>query len=102
MMTWEPFSALDASTVRAQLCCNVVAPMLLAHLVLPDMLRRRAGTILNISSACVAQRGSKMTTLALKTQLTKHVRVSVVTCVHAGSASSRCPTSRCTPPPRRR
>jgi short-subunit dehydrogenase len=56
MVTWQPFSALSVAQVQAQLCCNVVAPMLLTHAVLPDMLRRRAGTILNVSSACVGLR----------------------------------------------
>jgi short-subunit dehydrogenase len=54
MVTWQPFSALPVAQVNATLCCNIVAPMLLTHHVLPDMLRRRAGTIINVSSACVA------------------------------------------------
>jgi short-subunit dehydrogenase len=40
--------------VSATLRCNLDAPLRLTALVLPSMLRRRAGLILNVSSACAA------------------------------------------------
>ena len=43
----------EPAELAAAVACNVHAPMLLSRLVLPDMLRRGGGTIINMSSVCV-------------------------------------------------
>lgn len=60
LVTWQPFWELSAHELQQTLRCNIEAPLLLTRLVLPAMLRRNAGAIVNISSrrerACTAQR----------------------------------------------
>lgn len=45
-----PYHELSVQNINDVLCVNLEAPMLLTHLVLPEMLRHRRGHIVNISS----------------------------------------------------
>jgi short-subunit dehydrogenase len=49
----EAFERMSPASIQQAVSCNVTAPMLLARLVLPDMLRKGSGTIVNMSSVCV-------------------------------------------------
>lgn len=46
----SPFHALSNAQIREVLAVNLEAPMMLTHLVLPGMLERRRGHIVNMSS----------------------------------------------------
>ena len=48
-----PFVQMPAQDITEMLACNIGAPILLARHVLPEMLQRGSGTIVNISSVCV-------------------------------------------------
>ena len=50
VLTSKPFGEQNAEEVDLQLSCNLRAPMLLARLLLPGMLERREGIIINMSS----------------------------------------------------
>lgn len=50
------FAAESADEAAMILQVNLQAPMLLARALLPGMLARRSGVILNITSMCVASR----------------------------------------------
>ena len=50
MLTSKPFGEQSAEEVDLTLSCNLRAPMLLARLLLPGMLERREGIIINMSS----------------------------------------------------
>jgi short-subunit dehydrogenase len=50
IVTWQPFWEVSAHELQETLRCNIEAPLLLTRLVLPAMLRRNAGAIVNISS----------------------------------------------------
>jgi 3-oxoacyl-[acyl-carrier protein] reductase len=49
----RPFEALDAEKIRAGLESNLVTPTLLIHALLPGMVERRFGRIVNITSGSV-------------------------------------------------
>jgi 3-oxoacyl-[acyl-carrier protein] reductase len=49
----RPFEALDADQIRAGLESNLVTPTLLIHALLPGMVERRFGRIVNITSGSV-------------------------------------------------
>ena len=50
-----PFAQVKPDEVMAMLAANVAAPLMLSRLLLPEMLQRGSGTIVNISSVCVAR-----------------------------------------------
>ena len=56
VVSWDTFEHADQAEILQALSCNIAAPMLLTRLVLPDMRRRGVGTIVNVSSVCVALR----------------------------------------------
>lgn len=51
---WMPFLELDEQMVKDIINVNVVAGTTLIHALLPDMIRKRKGAIINISSTCSA------------------------------------------------
>ena len=48
--TFAPFDLVERSEIEAAIRVNLLAPMLLTHQVLPAMLRRRRGHIVNVAS----------------------------------------------------
>ncbi|HET7767212.1 MAG TPA: SDR family oxidoreductase [Chloroflexota bacterium] len=48
--TFAPFDLVERSEIDAAIRVNLLAPMLLTHQLLPDMLHRRRGHIVNVSS----------------------------------------------------
>jgi len=57
---WGPFATLDGARQRAMIDLNCGALVELAHAVLPDMLARKAGAILNVASTAAFQSGPRI------------------------------------------
>ena len=57
---WGPFAELDGPRQRAMIDLNCGALVDLAHAVLPDMLTRKAGAILNVASTGAFQPGPRI------------------------------------------
>ena len=57
---WGPFAELDGPRQRAMINLNCGALVELAHAVLPDMLARKAGAILNVASTGAFQPGPRI------------------------------------------
>jgi short-subunit dehydrogenase len=53
--TYGPFHELPEEEEHREVMVNVAAPVRLAHLVLPDMVRRGAGVVINVASAAAFQ-----------------------------------------------
>lgn len=56
-ITLEPFTTTDIARQRAMVELHVLAPQRLVHAVLPAMLARRSGAIINVSSIAAFQSG---------------------------------------------
>ena len=51
---WMPFLELEQQMVRDIINVNITAGAALVHAILPDMIQKRKGAIINISSTCSA------------------------------------------------
>ena len=51
---WMPFLELEEHNVKEIININVLSGTMLIHFVLPGMVQKRKGAIINISSACSA------------------------------------------------
>ncbi|MFQ5690528.1 MAG: SDR family NAD(P)-dependent oxidoreductase [Gemmatimonadota bacterium] len=58
--SFGPFADTEWARIRSQLRLNIEALTRLTHLFVPDMVRRRAGRILNVASTAAFQPGPRM------------------------------------------
>ena len=49
---WMPFLELDAKVAKDIISVNVLSSTMLCHAILPDMVKRGKGAIINIGSMC--------------------------------------------------